>query len=235
MPSGAGGQTGKTKTLPLEIGIAPIGDYFTGIPNLNLFLASALFLLLVPGPAVLYIGARSLDKGRLAGVASVLGIEAGNFVHLQAVTLGLSALLVSSAVLFSVVKNGRRVLRVFGGAKNSNARVRLPAGRHGRTEPGGHISPGRGGGGIKPEDRDFLSGFPAAICGCLQGPGFGVMVCSRMPIRPDGGMDRRGVCADGGIGGRVAETNALFFVNRTLPHRGSLYRFGNNRRMGGHP
>ncbi len=76
----------------------------SGIPNLPIFLAAALILLLTPGPAVLYIIARSLDQGRLAGLVSVLGIEAGNFVHVLAVTLGLSALLASSAVLFSMVK-----------------------------------------------------------------------------------------------------------------------------------
>ena len=55
----------------------------SGIPNLPIFLAAALILLLTPGPAVLYIVARSLDQGRLAGLVSVLGIEAGNFVHVR--------------------------------------------------------------------------------------------------------------------------------------------------------
>jgi len=75
-----------------------------GLPNLSIFLLAALILLITPGPAVLYIVARSLDQGRLAGFVSVLSIEVGNLVHVFAATLGLSAILVSSATAFSVVK-----------------------------------------------------------------------------------------------------------------------------------
>jgi len=74
------------------------------LPNVSIFMVAALILLLTPGPAVLYIVARSLDQGRLAGFVSVLSIEAGNFVHVLAATLGLSAILVSSALAFSIVK-----------------------------------------------------------------------------------------------------------------------------------
>ena len=74
------------------------------LPNLPVFLLAALVLLLTPGPAVLYIVARSLDQGRLAGLVSVLSIEVGNSVHVLAAALGLSALLLSSAVAFSIVK-----------------------------------------------------------------------------------------------------------------------------------
>jgi threonine/homoserine/homoserine lactone efflux protein len=74
------------------------------LPNLPVFLLAALILLLTPGPAVLYIVARSLDQGRLAGFVSVFSIEAGNLVHVLAATLGLSAILMSSALAFSIVK-----------------------------------------------------------------------------------------------------------------------------------
>jgi threonine/homoserine/homoserine lactone efflux protein len=74
------------------------------LPNLPIFLLAALILLLTPGPAVLYIVARSLDQGRLAGFVSVISIETGNFVHVLAATFGLSAILVSSALAFSIVK-----------------------------------------------------------------------------------------------------------------------------------
>ena len=75
-----------------------------GLTNLSIFLLAALILLITPGPAVLYIVTRSLDHGRLAGFVSVLSIEVGNFVHVLAATLGLSAILVSSATAFSIVK-----------------------------------------------------------------------------------------------------------------------------------
>lgn len=74
------------------------------MPNLPLFLLAALVLLLTPGPAVLYIIARSLDQGRAAGLVSVLSIECGNFMHVLVATLGLSAILLSSPLAYTVVK-----------------------------------------------------------------------------------------------------------------------------------
>src|SRR5512147_3118370 len=72
--------------------------------QLSFFLGASLALLLVPGPAVLYITARSANQGRLAGLVSVLAIETANFLQAVAATLGLSAILLSSALAFDVVK-----------------------------------------------------------------------------------------------------------------------------------
>ena len=74
------------------------------VSSLGLFVAAALALLLVPGPAVLYIVARSVDQGRSAGLVSVLGVHLGSLVHVTAAAVGLSSLLVSSAVAFTAVK-----------------------------------------------------------------------------------------------------------------------------------
>lgn len=70
----------------------------------GLFLLASLALTVTPGPAVLYIVARSVDGGLRAGLASVLGVGVGGLVHITAATIGLSALLASSAVAFSAVK-----------------------------------------------------------------------------------------------------------------------------------
>jgi threonine/homoserine/homoserine lactone efflux protein len=72
--------------------------------TLLLFAAAALALIVVPGPAVLYIVAQSIDRGRLAGVVSALGVAVGGLVHVTAAAIGLSSLLVSSATAFNVVK-----------------------------------------------------------------------------------------------------------------------------------
>jgi threonine/homoserine/homoserine lactone efflux protein len=69
-----------------------------------LFVAAALALLLVPGPAVFYVVARSVEGGRITGLVSVLGIELGTLVHVVFAAAGLSAVLASSATAFSVVK-----------------------------------------------------------------------------------------------------------------------------------
>jgi threonine/homoserine/homoserine lactone efflux protein len=74
------------------------------LATLLVFSAAALALIVVPGPAVLYIVAQSIDRGRLAGVVSALGVAVGGLVHVTAATIGLSSLLVSSATAFTVVK-----------------------------------------------------------------------------------------------------------------------------------
>jgi len=72
--------------------------------QLLFFISAALVLLAIPGPAVLYIVGRSIGQGRNAGFVSALGIGVGTLVHTAAAAVGLSALLVSSARAFSVVK-----------------------------------------------------------------------------------------------------------------------------------
>ena len=69
----------------------------------GLFVAASLVLLLTPGPAVLFIVARSVQQGRTAGLVSVIGIHLGTIVHITAAAVGLSALLVSSALAFALV------------------------------------------------------------------------------------------------------------------------------------
>jgi threonine/homoserine/homoserine lactone efflux protein len=75
-----------------------------GPSTIALFAVAALALLVIPGPSVLYIVTRSVDGGRAAGLASVLGVHLGTLVHISAAALGISALLASSATAFNVVK-----------------------------------------------------------------------------------------------------------------------------------
>jgi threonine/homoserine/homoserine lactone efflux protein len=93
---------------------------------LVLFSAAALVLLLMPGPAVLYIVAQSAEHGRLAGLVSVAGVHLGTLVHVAAAAVGLSALIVSSAVAFSVVKYAGAAYLVYLGIRR--LLTREPAG-----------------------------------------------------------------------------------------------------------
>lgn len=68
------------------------------------FIAASLVVLLIPGPGVVYIVARSVSQGQRAGFVSVLGLSAGALVHVAAATVGLSAILLTSATAFGVVK-----------------------------------------------------------------------------------------------------------------------------------
>jgi threonine/homoserine/homoserine lactone efflux protein len=72
--------------------------------SLLLFVSAALALLMIPGPAVFYIVSRAMGQGRAAGLVSALGITVGTLIHVAAAVVGLSALLMSSAIAFSVVK-----------------------------------------------------------------------------------------------------------------------------------
>ena len=72
--------------------------------SLLLFVTGAAILLAIPGPAILYIVSRSVAQGRAAGLVSAGGIATGTLLHVAAATLGLSALLASSALAFQSVK-----------------------------------------------------------------------------------------------------------------------------------
>jgi threonine/homoserine/homoserine lactone efflux protein len=77
---------------------------FTGPSSMLLFLAGGFLLLVIPGPAVTYIVSRSIEHGRTAGLVSVLGVVTGTLCHVLAATLGLSALLLSSARALQFLK-----------------------------------------------------------------------------------------------------------------------------------
>jgi threonine/homoserine/homoserine lactone efflux protein len=77
------------------------------MPSLStyaLYVVAALILLAIPGPAVLFVIAQSVGRGKRVGLVSVLGLHAGSLVHVAAAALGISSLLLASATAFSVVK-----------------------------------------------------------------------------------------------------------------------------------
>ena len=72
--------------------------------SLVLFMTGAAILLVIPGPVVMYVVSRSIGHGRSAGLVSVMGTVVGTLCHVAAATLGLSAVLASSALAFQFVK-----------------------------------------------------------------------------------------------------------------------------------
>ncbi|HYF58147.1 MAG TPA: LysE family translocator [Burkholderiaceae bacterium] len=74
------------------------------LAQLALFLAAATLLAVTPGPGLLYVAARTLAGGRAEGVASSFGTGLGGLVHVLAGAAGVSALVMSSAELFAVLK-----------------------------------------------------------------------------------------------------------------------------------
>lgn len=92
------------------------------LSQLSVFVGATLALLLVPGPGLLYIAGRSVSQGRLAGLVSVLGISTASLFHIVAAALGLSALLLSSALAFNVVKYLGAAYLIYLGVKTLLAR-----------------------------------------------------------------------------------------------------------------
>jgi threonine/homoserine/homoserine lactone efflux protein len=99
-----------------------------------LFSLAALALLAMPGPAVLYVVMQSAEQGRRAGLASVAGIHLGTLVHVAAAVGGLSALIVASAVAFSVVKYAGAAYLIYLGVRKLLERDAVAAPQR-RREP----------------------------------------------------------------------------------------------------
>ena len=74
------------------------------LSQLALYLAAAALLAVTPGPGLFYVAARSLAGGRAEGVTSSIGTGLGGMVHVAAGSLGVSAILLASAELFTALK-----------------------------------------------------------------------------------------------------------------------------------
>ena len=76
----------------------------TGTIHYAVFLAAASLLAVTPGPGIFYVAARSLSGGRNEGVASSCGTGLGGMVHVFAGSLGVSAIVLASAELFTLLE-----------------------------------------------------------------------------------------------------------------------------------
>ncbi len=74
------------------------------LAELMLYCLAALAIMLTPGPNMLYCVSRALCQGRIAGWVSVLGVQAGNVVHIAAATVGLTALLAAIPTLYDAIR-----------------------------------------------------------------------------------------------------------------------------------
>jgi threonine/homoserine/homoserine lactone efflux protein len=103
--------------------------------TLALFSIAALALIVIPGPAVLYIVAQSVHRGRAAGIVSAAGVANGSLVHVVAASIGLSALLVESALAFEIVKVAGAIYLVYLGLRRLLGREGLGAERNADERP----------------------------------------------------------------------------------------------------
>ncbi|HEX8544534.1 MAG TPA: LysE family translocator [Pseudomonas sp.] len=101
--------------------------------SVGTYVAVVLGLFLIPGPAVLLVITRTLQGGRKVGIATGLGIASGDLIHTLCAALGLSAILMTSAVAFNIVKVAGACyliylgIRAFFAESSSAAHTQLPA------------------------------------------------------------------------------------------------------------
>src|SRR3954470_10547050 len=100
--------------------------------TLSVFALTAMALLVIPGPAVLYVVVQGAEQGRRAGLASLAGIHLGTLVHVAAATVGLSALIVASSLAFNVVKYAGAAYLIYLGIRKLLARDETPEVERGR-------------------------------------------------------------------------------------------------------
>jgi threonine/homoserine/homoserine lactone efflux protein len=88
-----------------------------GINELWLFIVSGLLLNVTPGPDTAYIIGRSVQLGWRGGAAAAIGISCGCLVHVLGAAIGLSALLMTSAAAFAVLKFAGAAYLLFTGVQ----------------------------------------------------------------------------------------------------------------------
>jgi len=94
--------------------------------SFTLFLLAALVIAAVPGPGIVYVAARTLSGGKSAGIASTFGTALGGLVHVIAGGLGVSAIILASAELFTVLKFAGALYLVWLGLKTFREARDLP-------------------------------------------------------------------------------------------------------------
>jgi threonine/homoserine/homoserine lactone efflux protein len=94
--------------------------------NFSLFLLAALIIAAIPGPGIFYVAARTLSGGRRAGIASTFGTALGGLVHVIAGGLGVSATILASAQLFTVLKLGGALYLIWLGIRTIREAGHLP-------------------------------------------------------------------------------------------------------------
>jgi threonine/homoserine/homoserine lactone efflux protein len=157
---------------------------------LVLYVPMMLAIALAPGPDMLFVLTQSARGGARRGLIATAGIISGGFVHISAASIGLSALLVRSALLFSAVKYIGAGYLVYLGLRTLLTRERMSA-----ADPKA---------GFKPASAPFVQGF---ITNVLN-PKVALFVLAFLPqfVEP----------ARGNIGWQIAELGAVWYATAAV-------------------
>ena len=83
---------------------APLTEILMDLSVWMTFVAATVVLLIIPGPTIVLVLTYALTQGRRVAVASAAGVALGDFVAMTASLLGLGALVLASATLFTALK-----------------------------------------------------------------------------------------------------------------------------------
>jgi len=97
------------------------------LPSYLMFLAASVALILLPGPAQALVVARTLAGGRRPGALTAVGLNIGTLFHTATAALGLSAVLATSALAFSVVKYAGAAYLIYLGIRAVRSKAAPPA------------------------------------------------------------------------------------------------------------
>jgi threonine/homoserine/homoserine lactone efflux protein len=75
-----------------------------GIINIQLFIISSIVIIIAPGPDFIYVTTRGISEGNRAGVVSAFGISAGLLIHTLFAAFGLSAIIQTSRLAYTIIK-----------------------------------------------------------------------------------------------------------------------------------
>lgn len=93
------------------------------VTTLVAFAIASIVLVVIPGPAVLYILGRGVAQGRRAAIVSTFGVETGTLIHVLAAVIGLSAVISSSTVAYETLRYAGVGYLVFLGIKTLRSRT----------------------------------------------------------------------------------------------------------------
>jgi threonine/homoserine/homoserine lactone efflux protein len=142
--------------------------------NFSLFLLAALVIAAVPGPGIFYVTARTLSGGSRAGIASTFGTALGGLVHVVAGGLGVSAIILASAQLFTTLKFAGALYLVWLGVKTFRDAGNRPAEQIGSVGTTRAFREGIAVEALNPKTAAFFLAFipqfrdPAAVHPALQ-------------------------------------------------------------------
>ncbi|MEM9003321.1 MAG: LysE family translocator [Cyanobacteria bacterium P01_F01_bin.86] len=110
------------------------------VATLGVFLTAAFILSITPGPGILYTLARTLHGGKAAGMASVMGLFIGGLFHVIAAAVGVSSLLMTSAIAFTVVKYAGAAYLIYLGLRTLLGKDAAPHSTVNALTPRRHIN-----------------------------------------------------------------------------------------------